>query len=1503
MLALAMTAAQAAWADLGITTTKEYDGTGTCTLDTSQNNAQVCTNDEVRYKVAYQVLPAPATQSDVTIKLDIPAIAPFKFSPGSDGIAACRNTGPISADGKTLTCVLRGLAPNPAAGPIATQSGDLFFDVLTNKDAQNGSELTGLQSQITSTENPTGASSNAPGVNVVAQPQIDLKKTYAGYLGYMAKPAACNTNSTDTHGVSFLFRVALNIPQVKGHESLAPGWTYTDDLSGLGVGACVYLAQSYRGYNGVTFPSAGSTGSVPVDAGTGAYTFAQTAGNSTVVVTANDTTNPPLTSGEVVGSIDGLNSATAVHYLRVWVPSSVATVDPQTGLNSCTFSRQNSIEPLTAVGLSGVANTLDGLIDATAQPAIDNTANNKTTTNAVNICAGSYEKLFYYNSKGRSLPMAGISPTRMSNELIGPNDYVDSYVVWNNSGVNENQVSHCDHWDNRKLRLDLLDPATHGPGPNPPLGNGSNYRWKTLPTTNANNDRSAGYAHIYTSSGGLTGNAGNQIEFGLVGAPAFHTDETVLRDATCNDDASTLGSVSTPGASVVPPSGWITQSDLIANPDLVPFVNSMRMLNVNVPPGGQFQIFTHLTTLTTDPFTSTVWPDGTIIPNFGAYQSTTTANNQPGGATWQHSANGFMGNDPEAVASCSGSPNPIPPGRYCDDGYTDRLRLSTETVGVRKGIAGVDPTTGPTADFPAVPRNKGDFVTYELWPKLSARSPGVTILNDLILVDTIPAGMRFVPGSLTFGGIAVPASDFHLQDGSATFGTSTLTIRLPNQNAVANPTTEIPVVRFEAEILLTDPLNVASRQLVNEVVIQACLPGASIDAANGTVACNVQTAAQRLSERRATRTINLAASGALIVQKAIVGSASQEIGSTFTMALNYLNAGSSMVPEHRLIDILPYNGEPNRGNPDLAADATVFSGARLLTEVRTPSATGYTVYYTTAAPASIDLNPKCASNSAVGAWPAFAPGVPPSGGCSASTTAWVAATDSGGVWAGFPANTTAILVKDSNDFPASQPPRSVEMDFATPGSRNGDRYSNNVSAAHGGPGTGYTQPGNLSTGNGPGATFNTFSNNVTVRVFASSLSGTVFIDPNGNGAASGFDPGTDMGLGGVTVTLTQSGNPVFTPVTAVTATAAILAGQYYNPATGGSSSTPGAGLCPVPAAGLGVGQYLFCDLLSGSGYQVVETQPAGYSTTGNKAGNAGGTANAGTDTTSGITLASGRAATGYDFGESVLTAVSGRVYVETGGNTSDDGTGTDPGIAGVTVTLTYTPPGGGTPVTVSTTTGADGSYTFSNLPVGATNLTITETQPTGYQQAYDTPGGNGATAGGTNVITIATLAVGGSAGNNFAEVQVADMTSTTVCTPKSGPAGTEVSCTVTCTNHGPGPATNAFCSVPNASALPDAPTPVCTGSPASSLAMNSPLSCTVRFKLPATPVAITVQGGTGADNDSNGGTAPRGGNNPSEDPVSTAAVPAPVPALGPWALLLMGLLLGGFAVRQVRRRA
>ena len=63
------------------------------------------------------------------------------------------------------------------------------------------------------------------------------------------------------------------------------------------------------------------------------------------------------------------------------------------------------------------------------------------------------------------------------------------------------------------------------------------------------------------------------------------------------------------------------------------------------------------------------------------------------------------------------------------------------------------------------------------------------------------------------------------------------------------------------------------------------------------------------------------------------------------------------------------------------------------------------------------------------------------------------------------------------------------------------------------------------------------------------------------------------------------------------------------------------------------------------------------------------------------------------------TFIAGRVYREASSpaNTTDNGNGTDLGISGVTVALAYTSPAH----SATTTTGADGSYSFANVPAGA----------------------------------------------------------------------------------------------------------------------------------------------------------------------------------------------------------
>ena len=117
-------------------------------------------------------------------------------------------------------------------------------------------------------------------------------------------------------------------------------------------------------------------------------------------------------------------------------------------------------------------------------------------------------------------------------------------------------------------------------------------------------------------------------------------------------------------------------------------------------------------------------------------------------------------------------------------------------------------------------------------------------------------------------------------------------------------------------------------------------------------------------------------------------------------------------------------------------------------------------------------------------------------------------------------------------------------------------------------------------------------------------------------------------------------------------------------------------------------------------------------------------------------------------------AVSGRVYEEKSDNTTDDGDATDPGIAGTSVRLVCTNPA----YNQTTTTGADGSYRFTGLQSGA-QCTLTETQPSGYTNAYNTPGigatgqtGSSGTGDSTITLTVGTV---DSTGNGFAERRTA----------------------------------------------------------------------------------------------------------------------------------------------------
>ena len=123
------------------------------------------------------------------------------------------------------------------------------------------------------------------------------------------------------------------------------------------------------------------------------------------------------------------------------------------------------------------------------------------------------------------------------------------------------------------------------------------------------------------------------------------------------------------------------------------------------------------------------------------------------------------------------------------------------------------------------------------------------------------------------------------------------------------------------------------------------------------------------------------------------------------------------------------------------------------------------------------------------------------------------------------------------------------------------------------------------------------------------------------------------------------------------------------------------------------GTYNFTALPAGT-YRVVETQPAGFTDGKDTVGSVGGTL-VSPDTISSISLPAGVLGTGYNFGE-LFQGISGTVFLDV--NKDGDLQTGEVGIPGVTITLTNSAGA----VVGTTTTDANGNYSFPNVPLERT---------------------------------------------------------------------------------------------------------------------------------------------------------------------------------------------------------
>jgi LPXTG-site transpeptidase (sortase) family protein len=179
----------------------------------------------------------------------------------------------------------------------------------------------------------------------------------------------------------------------------------------------------------------------------------------------------------------------------------------------------------------------------------------------------------------------------------------------------------------------------------------------------------------------------------------------------------------------------------------------------------------------------------------------------------------------------------------------------------------------------------------------------------------------------------------------------------------------------------------------------------------------------------------------------------------------------------------------------------------------------------------------------------------------------------------------------------------------------------------------------------------------------------------------------------------------------------------------------------------GTGNYTFASQMPGN-YVVVETNPAGYTSTYDKDGVTNNTLDQ-----VAVTLVSGTNNTGNDFLDTNVADITGQVRNDTNnnGNPAD----ADSGINAVTVQLfandgTGKPTG---PVLATTITNGTGNYTFANQVPGS--YVVVETNLAGYTSTYDK---DGVTNNTLDQIAVTLVASTNNTGNDFLDTNVGTVT-------------------------------------------------------------------------------------------------------------------------------------------------
>ncbi|WP_293187709.1 hypothetical protein [Ottowia sp.] len=282
----------------------------------------------------------------------------------------------------------------------------------------------------------------------------------------------------------------------------------------------------------------------------------------------------------------------------------------------------------------------------------------------------------------------------------------------------------------------------------------------------------------------------------------------------------------------------------------------------------------------------------------------------------------------------------------------DHLRVTRIRTTSRVGKSIVNPADGEIAPQPV-----GSTLTYRLQPRYSTTFP--PLAATYTVTDVLPPNLNYVSGSATVGGnpmepvVSTPAP-----------GYTQLTWTLPGQMPILgadNAGANLAPIEFRARVALIAP---DSAVLTNSVAVSGGPNDYEADCDYVPASHNFGTCTKAASANVAVQT-----PPGFQVQKSTLTPVI-DAGGRFRYNVDYVSFGSDVVAPDvpHFIDILPFvgDGAANASNSFTArTPASAFdAGAYRLNAVTVPATSDPTmaVYYTNAAPSSINNDPRHASN-------------------------------------------------------------------------------------------------------------------------------------------------------------------------------------------------------------------------------------------------------------------------------------------------------------------------------------------------------------------------------------------------------------------------------------------------------------------------------------------------------------------------------------------------------------